>query len=84
MSDVSTILAELIATVTRGRAAAAELDDATQLVSGGVGLDSVEILELVVAFEERLGVALTEQDLAPAHWATFGRLAALLTQRRAP
>ena len=54
------------------------------LVGGGVALDSIEILELVVVIEERLGVELGTADLTPANLETFARLAALVDARRSP
>lgn len=74
-------LADIIATVTQGRVEAASIAPETVLVDGGVALDSLEILELVVVIEERLGVELDTADLTPANLGTFARLTALVDAR---
>ena len=83
MTDVAAILAELLAEITHGRVRPSELTGETPLQGGGIGLVSVEVLELVVGIEDRLGVELRGDDLAPEHLGTFGRLVALVAARRA-
>lgn len=84
MNDVAAVLAELLAEITHGRADAARLAAETPLLDGGVGLVSIEVLELVVGIEDRLGVELRGDDVAPKHLETFGRLVALVAARRRP
>lgn len=50
----------------------AGMSDDTQLGSGGLGLDSIEIAELLLACEERYGVAVG--DLLDDAALTFGRV----------
>ena len=81
--ELAKTLAELVAVAARGRVEAAQLEADTALLTTGVALDSVEVLELVVSIEERLGVELTQDDLAPVHWASFAALLRLVQGRLA-
>jgi len=81
VTDVAAVLADLLAEITHGRARPSELAAETPLQGGGLALVSVEILELVVGIEDRLGVELRGDDLAPAQFGTFGRLVALVAER---
>jgi acyl carrier protein len=50
-------------------------------VDGGLGLDSLDFIELSIAIEERFGLALDEsEDLAP-HFASLGTLARFIVAR---
>ncbi len=81
MSAERAELAELVAMAARGRVAPAELEPSTPLLKGGVALDSVEVLELVVSLEERYGIELRPDELAH-HLHTFERLEAVVSARR--
>lgn len=59
----------------------APLDEGTGLLGAGVGLDSVEALQLVLAAEQRFGLTVEEQDLEPAHLATVGSFASFVEAR---
>ncbi len=48
------------------------------------GLDSVAVLQLVAALEERFDVALAETDLTAENMATLGSLVRLLRRRTEP
>jgi len=76
VTDVAATLAELLAQITHGRVDPKSLGAATPL-----DLVSVEVLELVVGIEDRLGVELRGDDVAPEHIATFGQLVALVASR---
>lgn len=66
------VLVDMLTEISPRRASRNELGDQTQLDSSGLGLDSVELVELLLACEERFGVAvdglLEHGDL------TFGRV----------
>jgi acyl carrier protein len=52
-----------------------QVTDRTSLGTGGLGLDSIEIVELVLECEEQLGVAATRtEELLEAGPITVGRL----------
>lgn len=55
----------------------------TALVDGGFWLDSLALLELLVACEETFGVCLDPADLTPGHLRTAGGLAAIVASRLA-
>ncbi len=48
------------------------------------GLDSVAVLQLVAALEERFDIALAETDLTAENMATLGSLVRLLRRRTEP
>jgi acyl carrier protein len=78
---VAALLAELIGTVSRDRIRSSELAPETSLVDGAAALDSVQVLELVVAVEERFGVELRAEDFQRGGLATFGQLTELVAAR---
>jgi acyl carrier protein len=55
----------------------------TSLVEGGFWLDSLALLELLVACEETFGVCLDAADLTSSRLETAGGLAALVASRLA-
>jgi acyl carrier protein len=59
----------------------AGLTDETPLFEGGLALDSVDVLEVVVLLEERFGVAVSAEQVVGEEFATFGRLVAFVTER---
>jgi acyl carrier protein len=76
------VLAALVATLAAPPVDPASLQDGTRLLEGGLGLDSVALLELVVQLEERLGVIVAGEDIGSVHFETFGSLAALVERQR--
>jgi acyl carrier protein len=56
MNHVAAAVREIVAS----HAATNAFDDATQLGSGGVGLDSIAIAEVLIACEERFGVEIAD------------------------
>ncbi len=48
------------------------LHDDTGLLGQGIGLDSVEVLELVSAIEEDFGLTIDDESLEAAHFETIG------------
>ena len=53
----------------------------TPLTDGGLGLDSLAIIDLLVAIEEQLSVTIDENDITPEHFETAARLLRLLEAR---
>ena len=53
----------------------------TLLAGGGFWLDSLALLELIVACEQSFGVSFDEAELAPDQLNTVGSLAALVESR---
>jgi len=72
-ADLRSDLAALVASVAHPPADPASLSDDTVLLSGGLDLDSLSILELVVGLE-KWGIEVPAEDVNPAHFGTFSRL----------
>ena len=81
--DLRGTLAALVAAQANPPCAPSALDDLTPLFAGGLEVDSVGVLELVVSLEERFGVTLSAEEVGGESFATFGRLLALVAGRRA-
>lgn len=60
---------------------ATRIDAATRLVGGGLGLDSVVLLEVSLALEAEFGCRIDEADLRMPHIETVGALAALIQSK---
>jgi acyl carrier protein len=58
-----------------------ELRDDTPLIGRGVGLDSVSLLELVVALESDFGVLFDEKDMTPELFANVASIADYVESR---
>lgn len=54
---------------------AADIDDAAPLFGAGLGLDSLDALQLAMALEERFGVAIPEGEAGRAVFASVESLA---------
>ena len=62
----------------------ADLDDDAPLFGEGLGLDSLDALQLAVAIEERFGVVIPEDEAARAIFASISALAGHLSSVRTP
>jgi acyl carrier protein len=58
-----------------------EITDDTPLADGGLGLDSLGLIDVVAALEEGLGVAVVEQDLTEEHFGSVARVLRLVEAR---
>lgn len=58
-----------------------ELRDDTPLIGRGLGLDSVSLLELVVALETDFGMRFDEKDMTPELFADVGSIAGYVGSR---
>lgn len=56
----------------------ARLENETKLVGGGLGLDSVALLEFSLALEKEFGIEIGESDLTPENFQTLGTVSALI------
>jgi acyl carrier protein len=74
------VVYEVLTTRWPGRFGEAQLADRVSLGSGGLGLDSIEIVELVLECEERLGRTDGADELLEAGPVTLGRLIEHLAQ----
>ena len=60
-----------------------EIDDRQELFGGGLGLDSVDALELVVALEKRFDMKIGSDDIDPQAFASADSLHRFIEERRA-
>lgn len=58
-----------------------EIADDTPLFGGGLGLDSVDALELAIEIEKRYGVRISQDEKDRAAFASVGSLASFLKER---
>jgi acyl carrier protein len=65
-----------------GIPASQAIDGDTRLVRGGLGLDSVAVLEFVMALEEAFGLAIADEEMAAENFASVGAVAALVRRKR--
>jgi acyl carrier protein len=74
-------LAREVAGGDRARGGASVLGAETRLAEGGLWLDSLGLVELIVACEHAFDIAFEEGDVTSRHLATVGSLAALVGER---
>ncbi len=80
--DLALRLKRLIVDTLRLEGLAAErIGDDEPLFGGGIGLDSIDALELVIAIEKEFGVAVPEGRVDPEVFRTVRTLAAWLEAR---
>ncbi len=60
----------------------ATIDDETSLREGGLELDSVDILEVVVAIEQQYGVKINDADVGKKYFRTIGTIADYLESHK--
>jgi acyl carrier protein len=77
LARVCTLLAERLEL----DAADGPRDEATGLLGQGIGLDSVEVLQLVSAIEETWGLTIDDADLQRQHFATLGTVVTFIQER---
>jgi acyl carrier protein len=75
-SRVKVLLAERLGLPSDG-----SLDEATGLLGQGIGLDSVEVLQLVSAIEEAWALTIDDDDLRREHFATLGTVVSFIQER---
>jgi len=76
-------LAQLIAEVTNLDIAAQEIDPAAALFGDGLGLDSIDLLEIALVVSQRYGIALRSDDPANREiFACLRNFSAYIAQHR--
>jgi len=66
---------------TRHQLGDAAFGESTGLLGQGIGLDSVEALQLVARMEETFGLTIADEDLDAAHFRTVGTFTLFIEQR---
>lgn len=74
---VGALLRERLGLVTNGIA----LEEDTGLLGQGIGLDSVEVLQLVSGIEELYGLTIADEDLRREYFATLGTVVTFIQDR---
>ncbi len=84
MPDLKRELKELlISTLSLEDVTPESIDDAAPLFGAGLGLDSIDALELAVALERKFGVAIPDENVAKKAFASIDALAAFITAAKA-
>jgi len=79
MADVKDRLREVIIKTLRLETVKPEdIQDDTPLFGEGLGLDSIDALELVVALEKEFGIKITDDEVGPQVFQNIGTLAAFI------
>lgn len=59
------------------------VNDQTRLVGDGLGLDSIDILELVVNFEKKYGIKLDDAESYATHFKNIGSVVDFISTQKA-
>ena len=79
MPDLKRELKELlISTLSLEDVTPESIDDAAPLFGAGLGLDSIDALELAVALERRFNIAIPDEEVAKKAFASINALAAFI------
>jgi acyl carrier protein len=83
MSETVPKLKELLVTRLKLKLGVDELGEDTQLFgSEGLGLDSIDVLELVVGIKKEFGVEIMDQETAEKVFTTVGEIAKYIEKNR--
>jgi acyl carrier protein len=63
---------------------AGEITGDTPLADGGLGLDSLGLIDVVAALEEGLGVTVGEREITDEHFGSVARVLRLIEARVSP
>jgi acyl carrier protein len=84
MADVKDRLREVIIKTLRLETVKPEdIREDTPLFGEGLGLDSIDALELVVALEKEFGIKITDDEVGPRVFQNIGTLAAFIASKEA-
>ena len=84
MSDLKTQLKEMIIKAANLEdVAPGDIDEAQPLFVEGLGLDSIDALELSVALEANYGINISDTETARAAFASIDALAVFVSEHRA-
>jgi len=83
MPDLKRELKELlIATLSLEDVTPETIDDTAPLFGAGLGLDSIDALELAVALERRFKISIPDEEVAKKAFASIDALAAFVERAR--
>ena len=83
MSDLKLELKQLlIATLKLDDVTPDAIEDAAPLFGGGLGLDSIDALELAVALERRYHISIPDENVAKQVFASVDALAAFISRQQ--
>ncbi len=82
MSDIIAALSEIMTDTLDLEIAPGELTRETTFFHDGLGLDSIDLLELVVAIEERWNVRVDNKELGEKVFVSVGTLADYIAEHR--
>lgn len=60
----------------------AQFDENARLVGGDLGIDSIDVLEMVVMVEKEYGVVINSQEIGEKVFASLASLASYIEQQR--
>jgi acyl carrier protein len=78
LDEVKTVLVEVLGIQER----AASLDAGTELLGSLPELDSMAVLELIAALEQRFGIAVDDDDVTAEVFENLGSLTAFVAEKR--
>ena len=81
--DLVADLKTLIVTRLKMEMAPADIDAAAPLFGEGLGLDSIDALELVVGIERQYGIRIADAEMGKTAFASLNALAAFINGKRA-
>ena len=73
---------KLIALLNLSDVTPEDFDENAQLVGGELGIDSIDVLEMVVMIEKDYGVIINNQEIGKEVFASLASLARYIEQRR--
>jgi acyl carrier protein len=82
--DIVARLKSIIADQLEVNLVADEIDEHDSFFEGGMGIDSVAVVELIVITEEQFGVEFADEDLVPEWFRSLRTFAKLVAMRRDP
>lgn len=80
-ADLQDRIKQLIVTRLKLEVDPASIDSQAPIFGGGLGLDSIDALELVLGIEQEFGVRIDDEEIGSAALASVEALAAFLAER---
>jgi acyl carrier protein len=75
---IEALKVKIIETLALEDVTPADIDPEAQLVGGDLGIDSIDVLELVMLVEKEYGVVIDSKELGAQVFASLGALAAYI------
>ncbi|MFN7975330.1 MAG: phosphopantetheine-binding protein [Acidobacteriota bacterium] len=82
-ADLKRSIKELIVSRLKLDMAPADIDDAAPLFGEGLGLDSIDALELVLGLEQAFGIKVEDEEVGKRIFASVDALAAYVAGKKA-